>query len=182
MKYDFSKLFIQYWLWSLIFETFILASYFVARRTFPSRTIFDAYASNNAQLMIRFNRCLTLKNEWRVAHSIRIMLMWRIVRLISKLWRKAFTPQMLWLLASFDLNNIRAMIKKMSSYQYRKSHRLISTMGFPLRVRCHLCIEPGTISMVLLVLQWRYGGFFYTWFDKKDFDESLWRYYWLTDM
>ena len=50
-------------------------------------------------------------------------------------------------------------------------------MGFPLRVRCHLCIEPGTISMVLLVLQWRYGGFFYTLFDKKDFDESLWRYY-----
>ena len=128
MKYDFSKLFIQYWLWSLIFETFILASYFVARRTFPSRTIFDAYASNNAQLMIRFNRCFTLKNEWRVAHSIRIMLMWRIVRLISKLWRKAFTPQMLWLLASFDLNNIRAMIKKMSSYQYRKSHRADKTV------------------------------------------------------
>ena len=128
MKYDFSKLFIQYWLWSLIFETFILASYFVPWRTFPSRTIFDAYASNNAQLMIRFNRCLTLKNEWRVAHSIRIMLMWRIVRLISKLWRKAFTPQMLWLLASFDLNNIRAMIKKMSSYQYRKSHRADKTV------------------------------------------------------
>ena len=40
--------------------------------------------------------------------------------------------------------------KKMSSYQYRKSHcgsgsydRLISTMGFPIPVRRHLYIESG---------------------------------------
>ena len=34
---------------------------------------------------------------------------------------------------------------KMSSYQYRKSHcgDLISTMGFPILVRCHLYIESG---------------------------------------
>ena len=173
---------------------FHIGQLFCSPENVSVQKIFDAYASNNAQLMIRFNRCLTLKNEWRVAHSIRIMLMWRIVRLISKLWRKAFTPQMLWLLASFDLNNIRAMIKKMSSYQYRKSHRADKTvirlsylhngispeskMSSMYRTRNHLY----GLTCTAMEIRRRYDGFFYTWFDKKDFDESLWRYYWLTDM
>ena len=61
MKYDFRALLIQFLLWSSIFDNFIFDGYFIAWRMVSSRTIFDAYTNRNAQLIIRFERCLTFK-------------------------------------------------------------------------------------------------------------------------